>query len=45
MNGELEIGQVVSLINHLPSAADVIKSMIGEYNIRLESFVSGKPML
>jgi len=45
VNGELEIGQVVSLINHLPSAADVIKSMVGEYNIRLESFVSGKPML
>jgi len=44
VNGELEIGQVVSLINHLPSVADVMREMIGEYNIRLENFVSEKPM-
>jgi enoyl-[acyl-carrier protein] reductase II len=44
INGELEIGQVASLINDLPSVADVVKHIIGEYNIRLENFISGKPM-
>jgi enoyl-[acyl-carrier protein] reductase II len=45
VNGELEIGQVVSLINHLPSVADVMRNMVDEYNIRLENFMSEKPML
>ncbi|MDR0332917.1 MAG: nitronate monooxygenase [Dysgonamonadaceae bacterium] len=44
VNGELEIGQAVSLINDLPSVANVVKHIIGEYNIRLENFISGKPM-
>jgi len=45
VEGELEIGQIVSLINDLPSAAAVVKNIIDEYNIRLESFVAEKPML
>lgn len=34
--GELEIGQISSLINDLPSAANVIYSVIEEYNRRKE---------
>jgi enoyl-[acyl-carrier protein] reductase II len=34
--GELEIGQISSLINDLPSAANVIDSVIEEYNRRKE---------
>ena len=30
--GELEIGQVSCLINDIPSAEEVIQSMINEYN-------------
>ena len=30
--GELEIGQVSCLINDIPSAKEVIQSMINEYN-------------
>jgi enoyl-[acyl-carrier protein] reductase II len=44
VNGELEIGQVASLINDLPSAADVVKHIIGEYNIRIENFILEKLM-
>lgn len=43
-NGELEIGQVSSLIDSLPSAADVIEKLIAEYNIRVENFISTKPL-
>jgi len=43
-DGELEIGQVSSLIDNLPGAADVINEVITEYNIRLESFISDKPL-
>jgi enoyl-[acyl-carrier protein] reductase II len=42
VNGELEIGQVASLINDLPSVADVVKQIVGEYNIRLESLVKSR---
>ena len=45
VEGELEIGQIVSLINDLPSAAEVVKNIIDEYNIRLENFIAEKPML
>ena len=31
-SGELEIGQVSCLINDIPSASEVINSMINEYN-------------
>lgn len=42
--GELEIGQISSLINDLPTAEEVVHSVIAEYNIRLESFISEKPL-
>jgi len=39
-DGELEIGQVSSLINDLPTAAEVVKHVIAEYNIRVENITS-----
>lgn len=42
-NGELEIGQVSSLIDSLPSAASVVEKLIAEYNIRVENIISTKP--
>ena len=36
-NGELEIGQVSSLINDIPSAKEVIESIVKEYNLELEN--------
>lgn len=38
--GELEIGQVSSLIEDLPTAADVVNSVIDEYNAKVESMIS-----
>lgn len=38
--GELEIGQVSSLIEDLPAAADVVNSVIEEYNAKVESMIS-----
>ena len=38
--GELEIGQVSSLIQDLPTAADVVNSVIEEYNAKVESMIS-----
>jgi len=43
-NGELEIGQISSLIDSLPSASDVVKTVIAEYNIRVENILSEKPL-
>ncbi len=38
--GELEIGQVSSLIQDLPTAADVVNSVIEEYNAKVENMIS-----
>ena len=38
--GELEIGQVSSLIEDLPTAGDVVNSVIEEYNAKVESMIS-----
>jgi enoyl-[acyl-carrier protein] reductase II len=38
--GELEIGQVSSLIDDLPTAEEVVHSIIAEYNIKVEDFIS-----
>lgn len=38
--GELEIGQVSSLIEDLPTAADVVNSVIDEYNAKVENLIS-----
>ena len=38
--GELEIGQVSSLIEDLPTAADVVNSVIEEYTAKIESMIS-----
>ncbi len=35
-NGELEIGQVTSLINDIPTVESIIKNMIVEYNAQLK---------
>ncbi|MFV0420101.1 MAG: NAD(P)H-dependent flavin oxidoreductase [Dysgonomonas sp.] len=43
-NGELEIGQISSLIDDLPSAADVVNSVIAEYNVKVENILSTKPL-
>ncbi|SHG25193.1 NAD(P)H-dependent flavin oxidoreductase [Dysgonomonas macrotermitis] len=37
VEGELEIGQVASLINDLPSAAEVVKSIVDEFNAKAHS--------
>lgn len=34
-DGELEIGQVASLVSDLPAAGDVVRNIVGEYNARL----------
>jgi enoyl-[acyl-carrier protein] reductase II len=38
--GELEIGQVSSLIEDLPTAGEVVHSIIAEYNMKIEDFIS-----
>lgn len=43
-NGELEIGQISSLIKDLPSASEVVHSVIAEYNIKIENILSTKPL-
>ena len=35
-NGELEIGQITSLINDIPTVENIIKNMITEYNAQLK---------
>ncbi|WP_029903106.1 nitronate monooxygenase family protein [Prevotella sp. 10(H)] len=40
VEGELEIGQVSSLIDSIPTAEEVVNSVITEYNIRLEEMTS-----
>lgn len=44
VNGELEIGQISSLIDNLPSAKKVVEEVIAEYNIRVENILSTKPL-
>jgi enoyl-[acyl-carrier protein] reductase II len=39
-DGELEIGQISSLIEDLPTAGEVVHSVIAEYNIRVENITS-----
>ena len=38
VEGELEIGQISSLIEDLPTAAKVIENIIDEFNHQLEKF-------
>lgn len=38
--GELEIGQISSLIEDLPTAGEVVHSIIAEYNIKVENITS-----
>ena len=38
--GELEIGQVSSLIEDLPTAVDVVNSVVDEYNAKVENMIS-----
>ncbi|NDV93773.1 nitronate monooxygenase [Dysgonomonas sp. 521] len=38
--GELEIGQISSLIDDLPAAGEVVHSIIAEYNIKVENITS-----
>lgn len=44
VNGELEIGQISSLIDNLPGAGQVVEEVIAEYNIRVENILSTKPL-
>lgn len=41
VEGELEIGQVSSLIDNLPTAADVVNHVVAEYNIKVEDIITG----
>lgn len=43
IDGELEIGQIASLIDDLPSAAKVVEDIIGEYNAKVTDIVNNKP--
>lgn len=43
-DGELEIGQISSLIDDLPTAADIVNTVIAEYNIKVENILSTKPL-
>lgn len=40
-DGELEIGQISSLIDSLPNAETVVNEVISEYNIKVEDIISG----
>lgn len=43
VDGELEIGQVSSLIDDIPTAAEVVESLVADYNKKLEQLsVTGK---
>lgn len=44
LNGELEIGQVASLIQDLPSASDVVKDIVEEYNKKVTGIVTANPV-
>jgi len=44
VEGELEIGQISSYINDLPTSEEVIKNIIEEYNSKIEEIVSQKPI-
>ncbi|WP_165020926.1 MULTISPECIES: NAD(P)H-dependent flavin oxidoreductase [unclassified Dysgonomonas] len=39
-NGELEIGQISSLIDDLPSAAKVVEDVIAEYNSKIDKLIT-----
>jgi enoyl-[acyl-carrier protein] reductase II len=41
IEGELEIGQVSSLIDNLPTAEDVVNHIVAEYNIKMEDIITG----
>lgn len=41
--GELEIGQIASLIDSLPSASQVVEDVIAEYNNKIDEIVATKP--
>ena len=41
VEGELEIGQISSLIDNLPTAGDVVNHIVAEYNIKVEDIISG----
>lgn len=43
-NGELEIGQIASLIDDLPSAKKVIEDIITEYNTKISRIIVEKPV-
>lgn len=38
VDGELEIGQIASLLKDIPTAEEVVRSVIAEFNIRAKSF-------
>lgn len=42
-DGELEIGQISSLIEDLPTAAEVVNSIISEYNHKIEEIIQNSP--
>lgn len=42
-DGELEIGQISSLIEDLPTAAEVVNSIISEYNRKIEEIIQNSP--
>ncbi len=44
VEGELEIGQISSYIEDLPSAGDVVADIIKEYNRKVEEIISQKPL-
>ena len=41
--GELEIGQIASLIESLPSASQVVADIISEYNAKIDDIIASKP--
>lgn len=41
--GELEIGQVTSLIDNLPTVEEIMKTILTDYNKRLEALSEGGP--
>ncbi len=44
INGELEIGQISSLIDNLPTAEEVIKNIIAEYNETVKELIANKSL-
>lgn len=41
--GELEIGQIASLIDSLPSATEVVEDIVTEYNNKVDEIIATKP--